>query len=435
MIRRIGALLVIILGLSAAIFVVQSERSGGPFPFALGLDLAGGTHLVYEADVSEIPELEVQDSLASLREVVERRTNLFGVGEPLVQVEQGSFLAEERAHRLIVELPGVTNIDEAIAIIGETPLLEFRLANPEGVDPTAPILEQYISTGITGRFIESAELAFSPGVQGGVAGEPIVLVNFDSEGNERFQTLTRENTGEILAIFLDGNPISTPVIREEISGGTAQISGGFTPEEARVLVRDLNFGALPVPIELISTQTIGPSLGQAILEHGVVAGFAGLATVMLFMIAWYRVPGIVASLSLISYVGLLALLIKLIPITLTAAGIAGIILSIGMAVDANVLIFERMREELLSGKGIRDSVRDGFSRAWLSIRDGNVSSLLAAIVLFWFGTSIIEGFALVFALGVVLSMVSAIVITRLVLVAIAPKGTKGKKLFMSGITL
>lgn len=435
MIRRILAVGIVLLGMGAVFFVVESERNDGPFPFALGLDLAGGTHLVYDADVRDIPEGEVEDSLASLREVVERRTNLFGVGEPLVQVEQSSFLADEIGHRLIVELPGVTDIDEAIAIIGETPLLEFRLANPEGVDPTQPLLEQYVATGISGRFIDSAELGFSQAAQGSFAGEPIVLVHFDAEGSERFRELTQQNVGEILAIFLDGTPISTPVIREEISGGTAQISGSFSPEEARTLVRDLNFGALPVPIELVSTQTIGPSLGKAILDDGLVAGLVGLGIVMLFMIAWYRVPGAVAALSLLFYVALLALIIKLIPITLTAAGIAGLILSIGMAVDANVLIFERMREELLQGKGVRESIRDGFDRAWLSIRDGNVSSLLAAIILFWFGTSIIEGFALVFALGIVVSMFSAIMVTRLILVAIAPEGTKAKALFMSGISL
>lgn len=436
MITRVLAALIILAGISASAFVYISERDGGPLPLSFGLDLAGGTHLLYKADTNNLSEIERKESLVSLREVIERRTNLFGVAEPLVQIEESSFVAAEREDRLIVELPGVTDLSEAVRIIGETPLLEFRIEDEAKILEALPE-DRYASVGLTGRFIQSAELVFAGGTQGGLSNEPIVLVHFNQEGADLFEDVTRENVGKQLAIFLDGSVISAPVIREAIAGGTAQISGGFTPEEARSLVRDLNFGALPVPIELISTQSIGPSLGQAILEDGVLAGAFGLLLIGIFMVVWYRLPGVIAFMALIFYIAFMLLIMKLIPITLTAAGIAGLILSLGMAVDANVLIFERMKEEIENGKGIKDAVRNGFARAWLPIRDGNISSLIAAVILFWFGTSIIEGFALVFALGVLLSMFSAITVTRLVLLAIAPKegGKASRFLFSSGITL
>lgn len=431
--QKLIAAAVVTLGVLLALFVGWSEQRGGPFPLSLGLDLAGGTHLVYEADTSAIPEIEREASLTSLREVIERRSNLFGVAEPLVQIESSSFVAGEAQDRLIVELPGVTDLEEAIRIIGETPLLAFELATSTATT-TGPAA--FVETGLTGRFVDDAELVFGSHTGAG-ANEPIVLVNFNSEGATRFQEITAANVGTQLGIFLDGELISAPVIREAIGGGTAQISGGFTPEEARTLVRDLNFGALPVPIELLSTQSIGPALGKAILEDGVVAGIVGIGIVMLFMIVWYRLPGVIAAFALLFYVALMLAIIKLVPITLTAAGIGGLILSLGMAVDANVLIFERMREELAAGKGIREAARDGFARAWLPIRDGNISSLLAALILFWFGTSLIEGFALVFALGVLVSMLSAVMVTRALLIAIAPKEGRGvvRKLFGSGISL
>ena len=437
MITRVLAAVMIIAGISASAFVYISERDGGPLPLSFGLDLAGGTHLLYKADTSNLSEVERKESLVSLREVIERRTNLFGVAEPLVQIEESSFVAAEREDRLIVELPGVTDLSEAVRIIGETPLLEFRIEDETKILETLPE-DRYLAVGLTGRFIQSAELVFAGGAHGGgLSNEPIVLVHFNQEGSELFEQVTRDNVGQELAIFLDGTVISAPVIREAIAGGTAQISGGFTPEEARSLVRDLNFGALPVPIELISTQSIGPSLGQAILEDGVIAGIFGMLLIGVFMVLWYRLPGVIAFMALIFYIAFMLLVMKLIPITLTAAGIAGLILSLGMAVDANVLIFERMKEEIENGKGMKDAVRNGFSRAWLPIRDGNISSLIAAVILFWFGTSIIEGFALVFALGVLLSMFSAITVTRLVLLAIAPKegGKVSRFLFSSGISL
>jgi len=409
-------------------------------PFKLGLDLSGGTHLVYSADISSIPEEEIEDAVASLRDVIERRVNLFGVAEPIVQVERPGVFAEdnvEKFYRLIVELPGVTDTDEAIAMIGETPIIEFRKERPEeellliqeaieklqadidaGIEPELdPILTQepYLSTGLTGRFLERAVLEFDQTTR-----EPVVSLKFNKEGSELFAKITRENVGKILAIYLDGSPISEPVVQQEIIGGRAVITGQFDAEEAKVLVGRLNSGALPIDeLKLLSTQTIGPSLGEEAKRAGVVAGMWGLGLVALFLIFWYRLPGLLAVFSLGTYLVIMLALFKLIPITLTAAGVAGFVLSIGMAVDANILIFERMKEELRNGKAIPKAIREGFTRAWLSIRDGNVSSVITAVILFWFGTSLIEGFALTFGLGIIVSMLSAIFITRTFLLSVA----------------
>ncbi|MBX4198649.1 protein translocase subunit SecD, partial [Candidatus Parcubacteria bacterium] len=296
---------------------------------------------------------------------------------------------------------------------------------------TKTIYDISTATGLTGRLLSNAELVFN----NQVGGEPIVSLQFNTEGSDLFAKLTREHTGEILGIFLDKEPISLPRINEEITGGKATISGGFTAPQARELVKNLNYGALPVPIELIGTQTIGPSLGSAAVAAGVKAGLWGIALVALFLILWYRLPGLIATLALIMYVILSLAFFKLIPVTLTAAGVAGFILSIGMAVDANILIFERMKEELKRGKSLHDSMHEGFHRAWLSIRDSNISSIITAIVLFWLGTSAVKGFALTFGLGVLISMFTAITVSRTFLFALVSgkTGRFPKFLFGSGI--
>ncbi|NBD73750.1 protein translocase subunit SecD [Patescibacteria group bacterium] len=416
---RIAAVWILILGGLLGYFLYTSEQAeDGRFPFRFGLDLTGGTHLVYDADVSEVPPTEVEQSMGALREVIERRVNLFGVSEPLVQTERSSIFAEGGSqHRLIVELPGVTDVDEAVRLIGQTPLLEFQLVDP-AAPATATGSDRYLDVGFTGRFIERAQLSFGTN-QPGAVNEPTVVVNFNSEGTRLFGEITTENVGEQLAIFLDGELLSTPVINEPITGGAATISGNFTPESARDLVRDLNFGALPVPIELQSTQAIGASLGEETLARGVQAGLIGLGLVALFLLLWYRLPGLVAVVALTIYIALMLALFKLIPVTLTAAGIAGFILSIGMAVDANILIFERLKEELKLGKKLDHAIRDGFARAWAPIRDGNLSSILTAIVLFWVGTSLVQGFALTFGIGVLVSMLTALGVSRTLLLAIA----------------
>jgi len=260
---------------------------------------------------------------------------------------------------------------------------------------------------------------------------------FNAEGGDLFESITRDHTGENLAIFLDGQMISSPRINEAIVGGRAIISGGFTPDEARSLAQNLNFGALPVPIVLASTQTVGASLGGEVLNKGIQAGVIGFSLVIAFMLLWYRLPGLVAGIALVGYVAMMLALFKLIPVTLTAAGLAGLVLSLGMAVDANVLVFERMKEEYRGGKNSREAARAGFARAWSAIRDGNITSLLSAVILFWFGTSIVKGFALVFGLGVVVSMVSALLVTRTLLLALPEtdlkKGSLLSKLYNSGI--
>jgi protein-export membrane protein SecD len=241
--------------------------------------------------------------------------------------------------------------------------------------------------------------------------------------------------GHELAIFLDGKLLSAPVIQQKIDNGQAVISGSFTAQQAKDLASNLNLGALPVPITLESTQTIGATLGASATRAGVAAGVAGFCALCIFLLLWYRLPGLVAVASLVIYTIIMLALFKLIPVVLTAAGIAGFILSVGLAVDANILIAERMKEELAGGKAPQDAIREGFSRAWLAIRDSNVAHLIASVILFWLGTSIIKGFALVFGLGVVISMLSAITISRTFLLALGVRAQKplGKFLMRSGL--
>ncbi|MCX6754425.1 MAG: protein translocase subunit SecD [Candidatus Nomurabacteria bacterium] len=429
---RITAVLILLLGIGLGFFVYKSEishRNLAPgvkatgfakYPFKLGLDLSGGTHLVYKADVSKIDPTDLKNSMDALRDVIERRVNVFGVSEPIVQVQDGGF-SNAGEQRLIVDLPGVTEVSKAIEMIGQTPSLDFRTENPNkekaqnatiGADGVVKLdaNSQYIATNLTGRYLDKAILEFDQNT-----GEPKVSLQFDAEGSLLFEKITRENIGKSVAIYLDGQAISIPTVNEAITGGKAQISGSFTPTEAKLLVGRLNSGALPVPISLISTQTIGPSLGTQATAAGVKAALIGFMAIALFLIIWYRLPGMIAVLALSMYVVIMLAIFKLVPVTLTAAGIAGFIISIGIAVDANVLIFERIKEELRNGDSILDSIHHGFKRAWLSVRDSNISSMITAIILFWFGTSLIKGFALVFLVGVVISMISAISITRIFL--------------------
>ncbi len=441
--RIFYALATLALSASVAFFVYQNTFTpDAKYPFKLGLDLSGGGQLIYQADVSGVDPAEVDELMEVLRQVIDKRINIFGVSEPVVQVEKSSFVAGEEAHRLVVELPGVTDINAAVAEIGRTPLLEFKLVDEnalvamealkslekDGVKVTASSTanDPYIDTGLTGRYLVSAQLQFAgQSGSGGLSNEPVVSITWNEEGSKLFEEITANNVGSQLAIFLDGEVISSPVINERITGGQAIISGGFTPNEARDLTQNLNFGALPVPIELVSTQTIGSTLGSDILEKGVMAGVVGLALVIAFMIFWYRLPGLIAGVALLTYILVMLAVFQFIPVVLTAAGLAGFILTIGMAVDANVLVFERMKEEYRSGKGSYDSAVIGFRRAWSAIRDGNVTSLLSAIILFWFGTSMVKGFALVFGIGVIASMLSALLVSRTLLL-ILPDRKRGE---------
>ena len=455
-IRVFRALVVVCVGILLGYFVYTGAvREGSAYPFKFGLDLAGGSQLVYVADVSSVKEAEVPELMRVLREVIERRVNSFGVSEPNVQVERGSAVTQgESAQRLIVELPGVTDINEAIKQIGQTPSLEFKLVDQEAVaaneaalalettgTTAAPVSTSgqeptFVETGLTGRYLERAEVVIGNGGPGGLSNERIVSISFNEEGAALFEKITKENVGEQLAIFLDGTMMSAPRINEAIIGGKAVISGNFTPDQARELVRNLNFGALPVPITLDTTQTIGSTLGDTALAAGVRAGAIGFALLAVFMILWYRLPGFIAVLALLMYVVMMLVLFKLIPVVLTAAGIAGLILSIGLAVDANVLIAERIKEELRAGKTVHDAIDLGFDRAWLAIRDSNIAHVIVGVILFWFGTALIKGFALVFGIGVIVSMLSAITISRTLLIVLPVKVNSklGKFLMSSGLS-
>jgi len=395
-------------------------------PFKLGLDLQGGTHLVYEADLSGMEKEDYSSAMAGLRDIIERRVNLFGVAEPIVQVQETA-----GHYRLVVELAGIKDPKEAIKMIGQTPFLEFKEQKEE--EETQRILDKqkemegktfeemqeienwqlaledpyFKPTSLTGKYLKKAEVGFEPNTQ-----RPLILLQFNDEGAKIFEELTSKNVSKLLAIYIDGILISAPVVQDTISGGKAQITGEFTVNEAKELARNLNAGALPVPIKLISQQSVGPTLGAISLEKSLKAGILGFLAIIIFLIIFYRFPGVLASLALVIYIGLVLSLIKLISVTLTLAGIGGLILSIGMAVDANILIFSRVREELKEGKSFTISLVEGFRRSWPSIRDGNITTLIVAFILFWFGTSFIKGFAFTLSIGILISMFSAIFITR-----------------------
>lgn len=516
--------------------------------FHLGLDLQGGTHLIYNADTSQIPAADRVTALDGARDVIERRVNAFGVAEPLVQVNQSV-----NDWRIIVELPGIKDVNQAIRMIGETPLMEFK---EEGVQLTekqvteqekqdvqkynedaekraedilqkalapnadfASLAQEYSeddankanggdldwfkegimvkefedavvslkdgettpqlvtttfgyhiikktgerdaaerdssekikeyrashiliktkvvlpfeqtaewkNTQLSGKNLKTAQLEFDPST-----GEPRVALEFDGEGAKLFGEITERNIGKPVGIFLDGQPISVPKVNEAIKEGKAVITGQFTLEEAKLLVQRLNAGALPVPIALISQQSIGPSLGQIYLQKSLLAALIGFIFVILFMIAYYRLPGLLSAFALVIYALVILSLFKLIPVTLTLAGIAGFVLSLGMAVDANVLIFERMKEELRGGKSLDMAIKDGFIRAWPSIRDGNFSTLITCFVLYWFGTSVIRGFGLTLFVGVLVSMFSAISISKVLLKLVSKWKIVGAKWIWTG---
>lgn len=436
---RYTAIAILLAAAALGYFLVSTTGTGGRFDFKFGLDLQGGTQLTYRADTAALPPENIEDSLATLREVIERRVNAFGVGEPLVQTVQGGVLGDGE-HRLIVELPGITDVNEAVRRIGETPLLEFKLVKTKFeadlLNPEAPLTpEAFETTGLTGEFLSRAVLEFGSGT--GLGSAPLVRIDFDARGAELFADITRDNVGRSLAIFLDGDLVSAPTINEPITGGTAVISGVFTAEVARELVRNLNLGALPVPISLASSQTIGAVLGEQALRAGVFSSIVGFLALSAFMILWYRLPGLVAVVALVIYIFIMLALFKLIPVVLTAAGIAGFILSVGLAVDANVLIAERLKEELAAGKKAEDAIREGFSRAWLAIRDSNITHIIAAVILFWFGTSLIKGFALVLGVGVLVSMLSAITVSRTFLLALGvdAETRMGRFLLRSGLKI
>jgi len=477
-------------------------------PFSLGLDLQGGAHLVYSADMSGIKAEDRNDALESARDIIERRVNLFGVSEPVVQANKSG----DGDYRIIAELAGVKDIQEAITMIGEMPTLEFKEQDDEAIasmeqkyaeSNQTKNLEEPVSqevklsdsgeividdldlstensseglgsasaeelaalgvtadfgwknTGLTGKYLKRSSVQFNPD-----DGTPEVSLEFDTEGADLFEQITARNVGRPVAIFLDGSIESMPIVNEKITGGKAVINGKFSFEEAKVLVKRLNSGALPVPVSLISEKTVEASLGNKSINNSLRAGLIGLILVSIFLIFVYRLPGllsvfslavygvivlaifkalplwltfflIISLIALIFYIfeelkifsgglaflfgifGILLFFFALKPVTLTVAGIAGFILSLGMAVDANVLIISRIKEELKLGKTISQSVDEGFKRAWPSIRDGNFSTILTCFILMFFGTSTIKGFGTTLFIGIAVSLFSAIVVSRL----------------------
>lgn len=405
-------LLLIVLAAVASGFFVYPKYFGQKFrPWRLGLDLVGGSHLVYEVDLSKVAAGDHDSVLNGLRDVIERRINIFGVSEPQVFVAQSANSAN-----LIVELAGVKDISEAIRQIGETPLLDFRDVEQNGSTTS------FVQTNLTGRYITGAQLNFNSQTQA-----PEVSISFNDEGAGIFEKLTEANVGKPVAIFLDNALIEAPIVQQKISGGQAVITGKFTVDEAKKMVERFNAGALPAPITLNSQQTISPTLGTDSLKKAAIAGILGTILVVLFMLAYYRFFGIFASMALLIYIFLTLGIFKIIPITLSLAGLAGFILTIGMAVDANILIFERVKEEIKKGLSRTAAIEEGFRRAWPSIRDSNTSTIITAIILYYFTSSFVKGFALTLLIGVTVSMFSAITTTRLFLRVLVENQTSNIK--------
>ncbi len=379
----------------------------------LGLDLLGGTQLLYRADMSGVKEADRADALQGVRDVIERRVNPFGVAERTVQATSGD--------RMIVELPGVQNAEDAIRVIGETPQLDFREEAPPPETPADVPRDQETArppewnlTKLTGRHLKRADVSFHPQTNA-----PEISLVFDGDGAKLFAELTEKNIGKRIAIFLDGIPITAPVVQDRITEGKAVITGTFTIAEAKKLTARLRAGALPVPVALESRTTVGPSLGKESLGKSMVAGAVGIVFIMVYMVVLYRLPGVVASFALFLYGALNLVAFKLLGVTMTLPGIMGFILSVGMAVDANILIFERLKEELWRGRFLQPALTDAFREAWNSIRDSNVSSLITCLLLYTLGSSIVRGFALTLGIGILLSMFSAIIVTRTLLRAVS----------------
>lgn len=437
---RIGALVLLLIAVGIGYFVYWSQVTGKR-PFKLGLDLSGGTYLLYKVDISKIDPKQIPDIMESLPGFIEKRISqketagALGVLEANIHTETTSLAGDQKEYRVGIELPGVTDVKKAEEIIGKAPFLEFKIENPnpektgengitmtdaeikDGVIDFSTSLDlsnKYQSIGFTGQYLASANLQFDPNTR-----VPMVGLQFNTEGAKLFEKITGENVGKTIAIFLDGQLIEAPRVNQKITGGQAVISGNFTPVTARDLVNNLNHGALPVPITPISTDVIGPTLGTYAVQAGVLAGIIGLLAIAILLVVWYRLPGLLATVTLGIYGILMLALFKLIPVTLTSAGIAGFIISLGMAVDANILIFERMKEEMHNGKSITESIHLGFDRAWNAIRDGNISSLISAAVLFFLGTTLIKGFAVTFGLGVLMSMLVVVMVTRVFLYTLA----------------
>ncbi len=390
-----------------------------------GLDLVGGLSVVLQAEAPPGHTIS-HDDMVTLKQIVENRVNGLGVSEPLIQIQGGN--------RIVVELPEIKDPERAIKTIGQTGLLEFIDAGDtyippntrvrttyrvsQGLDTTGTVtstspFDKVFTTIVTGKELKSASTSLDE------YGKPQINFSFKPEGAKKIADFTSKNVGKYMAIVLDGKVISCPVIKSPIPDGRGRITGNFKLEEAKSIAIQLKYGALPYPLKVVETRTIGPTLGKDSVHRSIVAGIIGLVGVLLFMLLYYRLPGILADLALIIYAMLNLALYKLIPVTLTLPGIAGFILTVGMAVDANILIFERLKEELRQGRPLFTAVDLGFKRAWPSIRDANASTLITSAILFWFGShfgaSMVKGFALTLAIGVLVSLFTAVTVTRIFL--------------------
>lgn len=363
-------------------------------PIPLGLDLVGGSRIVLEAQTTETISTITQDMMDGLKSALENRVNALGVSETSVQ-QMGE-------RRLLIEIPNISDPKLAREFLGETAELEFK----------KPILDEdgntkgWEASGLSGDDLNKAAVGTD------AAGRWLITLEFNGKGANKFAKLTREFKGYPIAIYFNGDSISEPVVQQEITGGNAQITGEFSHDEAKKIVDLLNAGALPVPAKIMEENTVGPTLGADSLHKSMVAGVIGLIAVILFMIFWYRVPGLIATVALLVYAAIVFAVFKLVPVTLTLAGIAGFILSIGMAVDANVLIFERTKEELKAGRTLFTAINSGFDRAFTSIFDSNMSTIIICLILYFAGSNIVKGFALTLIIGVLVSMFSAITVTK-----------------------
>jgi len=413
------SIIVVLLALSIIIDIPKGpDIFGREIKTRLGLDLQGGTEIIYQADLSKSEDKS--KDLNNLINVFRQRIDRLGVAEPTIQ-EQGS-------DQILIQLPGVNDIEEAISVIGQTYELVFMT---EATDATSGFqLNDYYEdsytlprywqpTELTGKDLIKADVTYENQDQSMGQSQPVVSLSFNNAGKEKFAKLTKENLQKQIAIVLDNRIVSAPTVQSEITDGKAIITGQKDIKEAKMLADRLNEGVLPIPAKIIGQQNVGASLGAQSVKMSLIAGIIGLFLVGLFMVVHYKIPGVISVVALIIYSLLTLALFKTIPVTMTLAGIAGFILSIGMAVDANILIFERTREELRSGKDVIGSIEEGFRRAWSSIRDSNISTIITCIILFYFGTGIIKGFALTLSIGVLVSMFTAITVSRNFLVIIS----------------
>lgn len=391
------------------------------FKTKLGLDLRGGSHMVFQADTSKLKKDDVPDALNSARDIIEKRVNFFGVSEPVIQT-----IKSGNQYRIAVDLPGITNVEEAVKLVGKTAQLTFRTEIPQKT--TASQSAQFMvfspKADLIGKDVKKATVSFNT-----QDGQPQVSLSFSPEGAAKFGTLTEKNVGKRIGIFLDQKLLSAPTVQQAILDGNAVVTGNFKLEEAQNLAISINSGALPIPIKLIEQRNVGPSLGASEIQKSLYAGIVGLIAVMLFMVLYYRRLGLIACLGLIIY-GLISFAIfRAIPVVLTLSGVAGFILSIGMAVDSNILIFERIKEEQRKGRDFDVAIRLGFGRAIDAIKDANFTTLIVAFILFnplnWeffpqFG--LVRGFALTLAIGVATSLFTGVFITRYLIKFFYKKG-------------